>query len=807
MREGILKIDQAHKEDYNEILPLFIYPDEEAAKIIYPEMDRAIEKFSKVIANHSMRIQGKERNNWIADSYYLLGKSKFYKHDYVGADEAFQYATKAFQQDPIHWEAMLWVGINHLHHKKHTKADAVLSMINNEARYPTELRGYFHAVYADYYIQQKDYNSAIDHLEKAVKMTDDRTINARYSYVLAQLYQETRNFHDATQHFENVIEMKPKYELLFNAKISLAKAYDVRAKNAEEIKDELYKMLNDKKNYEYRDQIYFALAELYFRKGDQTEGISYYQKSVAVSSNSKHKTMVYKLLGDLFFKLPHYVNSKLYYDSTLLFMDKNHENYHEIQFKNEGLTKLVENIRIIELQDSLIGLSTMDERDIDKLIANLIKEAKVEDEQLRLKKEAFEQQELAQKNASRLKGPSSWYFTNSTTLEFGRKEFSRIWGERTLEDHWRRSDKQTLSFDLKEEVEPIEEPTEPEFVDERYTEEYYKKNLLTTAEAVGAAHNKVIAAHYECGEIYKETFEDEYNAIYSFEEIGNNYDTSAYALPSYYQLYRIYLRLEDHVQAEKYKAMILDNYPFSEFAKIIRDPQYAEKKNASKKNVEQFYETVYDLYTKELYAEVVQACETADTSFVDNHMSPKFSYLKALAIGRSDSKDEFKTALEAVVKTYPNDEVKIKAQDILNRMNGAEIKEQQAEEGFIDDPLKKHLFVVLIPLEDKNFSNYKSRISSFTSKYYNEKSYKVKNHLFKENFQLVNVGSLADAEAAMEFYDSFLNDKEIMPPLVEKNYTTFVISKDNYALLTKNENLNEYLEFFSLMYILNSPQK
>ena len=35
----------------------------------------------------------------------------------------------------------------------------------------------------------------------------------------------------------------------------------------------------------------------------------------------------------------------------------------------------------------------------------------------------------------------AWYFDNPKTVEFGVREFTRKWGERKLEDNWRRSNK------------------------------------------------------------------------------------------------------------------------------------------------------------------------------------------------------------------------------------------------------------------------------------------------------------------------------------------------------------------------------
>jgi len=56
-KEGKTKIETGYKENYSQILPVFIYPDNNSSKSIYPEMDRTIEKCSKGVQKHSMYIK------------------------------------------------------------------------------------------------------------------------------------------------------------------------------------------------------------------------------------------------------------------------------------------------------------------------------------------------------------------------------------------------------------------------------------------------------------------------------------------------------------------------------------------------------------------------------------------------------------------------------------------------------------------------------------------------------------------------------------------------------------------------------
>jgi len=94
VKEGLAVLVLQHKDDYDNILPIFIYGDGAAAKSIYPEMNIAIEKCSRVIERHSMKIKGKERCKWIDENYFVIGKANFYKQSYLDAERVFGYTAR-----------------------------------------------------------------------------------------------------------------------------------------------------------------------------------------------------------------------------------------------------------------------------------------------------------------------------------------------------------------------------------------------------------------------------------------------------------------------------------------------------------------------------------------------------------------------------------------------------------------------------------------------------------------------------------------------------------------------------------------
>ena len=130
---------------------------------------------------------------------------------------------------------------------------------------------------------------AAHYLTKAITHTKNKDKRSRLTYILAQLYLKQSDYKNASHYFSQVIKMKPPYELYFNAQISRALAYDVNSKNKDEVKKMLEKMLKDDKNIEYRDQIYYALADIAFKEWKDDLAVDYLKK-IGCFKCKKHQT-------------------------------------------------------------------------------------------------------------------------------------------------------------------------------------------------------------------------------------------------------------------------------------------------------------------------------------------------------------------------------------------------------------------------------------------------------------------------------------------------------------------------------------
>ena len=512
MKEEETLLKDNFKDDYSQLLPIFIYPDEQKSQSMYAPMDKVIEKCSEVIERHSIDKRKVEYVKWIDDSYFLIGQARLYKQEYGLAEQTFLYVYQHYKKDPARYQGLTWLIKTLIETKQWDRAEEFLDLAENSIRkYPEEFVGEYHATVADFNIKRdQDYDKAIEHLEQAVELTKKRDGKARYTYILAQLYQEKKNFLLATEAYGNVLKLNPDYKMRFNARISRAIAYDVRGSDSKAIKKELNKMLKDIKNEEFKDQIYFALAELALKEDDEPLAVVLLQKSINTSvSNNKQKSLSYLRLADLYFERPDYIAAQERYDSTLQFLPEEHPEYFPTEDKNNNLQDLVRNLKVIKLQDSLLVLSNLSTGDREKKVKQIIEALQEEDErkkqaELNRLSSAQDQTNPGLINVAGGGRKGKWYFYNPTNIALGINDFKAIWGDIQLSDNWRRKNK--VSTQVVEKLNPKEKEAAIEDSVEqaqRYNPNFYLEAIPKDYQEQLIAHGKIAEALFNVGTIFK----------------------------------------------------------------------------------------------------------------------------------------------------------------------------------------------------------------------------------------------------------------------------------------------------------------
>jgi len=830
-KAGLVKISRGYQDDYAELLKVFEYSEPSTASLCSSDMERAIQKASKLISLKSITakpenkdpgqvsgkdkalLEKKEYNKWVDDSYLLIGKARFYKHEYNEATSLFNYCITDADDPLIKTEAVIWLARIFNETANYSESMKLLSSIDINAGDAKLLLPMYYTTMADLFIKQKKYSDAIDPMLKSIETVSGKRTKYRLTYLLAQLYEKSGNGALATSYYRKVVKMNPPYDVEFNARINIAGVFDINSGDPKEITHELEKMLNDSKNKDYQDQIYFALGNISMKEGREAEALDYFRKSaIAKSMNQNQKGRSYLALAGYYLKRPDYIKAGTYYDSAVYFLDQKYPDYLAIRTKSQSLNALVSQLTIIQREDSLQKVARMSETDRNAVITNII--AQITKDQREGLNSSNDRYNLGQyyENERRFQGnidqEGKWYFYNQTALTFGRTEFRKRWGDRKLEDNWRRSNKTRVSNSQNSNNpnEPAQNRADTSAAENDIKKpKFYLKNLPLNDSLMNISNEKIANAMLNAGKAFSERVSDAGKATETFETLISRFPSSDLIPETLYTLYRVN-KEGNNAKSETYRQRLLQKYPDNEFAKILSDPGYYEKKMADLKMAEKIYDDAYISYTGENFINAITICDDGLKKYPQDQLAPKFLLLRAFSVGRTGDERTFRDELNNLIKVWPETAESKKASEVLSYLNQKtpELKVEEdkkiAIEIFTADSTTNHVFALIINdlafnVNQASFDVISYNIDNFTNKNFKTEATKIEN-----KFILITVSGFSGFAQAIDYYNDFKSEKVIRNTAGAK-MMTFIISDDNLKVLKNDKNPDRYLLFFKEKYL------
>ncbi len=828
LKDGLVKLEAIVIDDYAKNLLVFNYGDKAQMGSLIADMDRAIEKGSVTALRHSMWFKNREHCNWIDDSYMLIGKANFYKQEYTSARQSFNFVLSRYYYNSIKSEAQLWLAKTFIESGSFQKAETLLdeiSLLFDDEQTPY-VRKNLDLVYADLFLKSNQDQKAKPYLEKALDLPISRKMIARISYVLAQLYQKENQPAIASEYYQKVIKLNTNYQMAFNAKINLAYLYTHNAKGGEDLRKSLSKMLKDSKNKNYLDQIYYALAEIDLKDNDTLQAISNLRKAVKQSTQNKTQQAIASLkAADLLFENKRFSLSNLYYDTALQALPPKYEDYNRITKEASIFKHLSQQLGLVQEQDSLLALGRLSNTHLYAIADSLIQVVIASEEQQR-DEEFAKQQSITMGNQSRntsettAMGSGKWYFYNAQARSMGYTEFIAKWGNRKLADNWRLSNKEaqnTHDFGLQNEN--MDEENADENLDEGSatnpkSRNYYLKDIPRTAEQIKNAENKIADALYQAAFIYKEDLKDNKNALAVFEEFARRIEEHPYQLQVYFQLYQMY---DEQTQAEeknKYKNLIIVNFPETDYALLVQNPDYAREIEKRQNYFNDQYKRTYQAFEKGQYLLALHYANQALDKTEDHALKANFMYLKALSLAQTSVLDSLYTNLEKLIKSYPDAPIAAQAKNVLSQRGKAldsftaSAKETaSAPNALLNEALAmyqvktndKHFMLIILNTEKINSNAIQVRIQDFNKK--QAPNIQLTSLAFDNQRQIIRIGEFKNQTEAMDYYNVFIADNYVFPAILKNESKTFVISADNYPLFFSDKDVEKYELFFNKKYI------
>ena len=720
--------------------------------------------------------------------------------------------TKFKEDDPkshrlCYNDGLLLLARNFIERERFSEADFILNRLEKDPKSDKILKKDLYPARASYYLKKKDYTKAITALRQAIQYSKEKTEKARFAFIIAQIYQMNKDGSSAFTAFNEVLKYKPNYDMEFNAKLNLEKnAWVSGRESAASALKKLEKMAKDLKNEEYRDQIYFTLAEIALESGEKKEAITYLDQAITFNTGNKAQlTECHFALGQLHLENEDYVKAQFHFEAALTGLGKTDERYVQVKKYSENLKDIADNIKIIDLQDSLLLISFMD----DKSKKDLAKKIKSD----RIKNEEEKTNGVAKANASSASsggvvlGSSNFFAYNPRDVKKGQREFERVWGNRDLVDNWRTSrSAAAISSDL----DGDDNFTDAIAIMTMAEVKQILRNVPETEEAQNAARAKIQKAMLNLGILYRDRLENYEKSISILEELNDKYPGNKHELDSWYYLHQSNKDLGNGTRAQYYADLIQAEYADSDYAKILSDPNYAIDLLAKEKEVSTAYDIVYNLFDNGQYEEASTKIAAVTQNYGTSHpYVAKLALLNAMCIGNMQGKETYIKALKETIKKYPQTDVQTRAREILRFLEGDRTAFGGKTGSGIDSPNYRtedgslhYALLILNNPKQVSINDTKISISNYHRKYHKLDKLAMASLSFNASSDniIVLIRKFKDKKEAMKYYDGAIKKmKQYVPSNADTDF--FVISQQNYRELMKFKSVEAYRIFFDTNYL------
>lgn len=718
LEEIIARAKYSFKDDFTQLLPFYNFSLQQTSQD--RELDSVLYKANAGILLHDLR------NTWIDNLYMLMGRAYYYKNILDTAYLTFQYINyifsprekdgydipigsnateggnafsistkektdilhKAWSSPPSRNESFIWQIRTFLARDEMPEASGLIETLKHDPNFPDRLQTDLKEVQALYFYQQQLYDSAAVYLEQALPNAASGTERARWEYLIAQLWERANDHQQAQEFYDRSIRhtLDPIMEVY--ARLNSIRQNKGDEKAIQENIDDLVKMARRDKYTNYRDIIYFAAAQMELERNNIAGAKALLLRATRYpnpTGDNLNKSRAFLMLGGLAFDEKSYAESKRYYDSVTV-VDSSILAQQVYDNRKGALSRIVQQLDIIERQDSLQRIANMPEAAREAFVRKLAKQLR---KQQGIKEEdpsaAPDNSNLTQNNnnapAPDLFGDNSkgdWYFYNSGLKSKGFNEFKNKWGARKNVDNWRRiaavrqaaAANQAIVADAGAGNPMTGNAGMEGGASNDLSYEGLLKNLPLTDQQMAVSNDSIENAQLQLGKAYIEGLEEYAPAITVLESFLERFGYSSLRPEALYLLYYCYNKMGLTASAQRVANELKEKYAGTSFEKTVSNPKGSPEENAAKIAMTKQYEHVYNLFIEGSFQEALMQKKIADSLYGTNYWTPQLLYIQSVYFIRQRMDDSAKVSLQYIVSMYANTPMAEKAKtmiDVLGR--------------------------------------------------------------------------------------------------------------------------------------------
>lgn len=830
IEENIVRI---HQDDPQELIPLFVVDPQLYPNELAPEMDSLIQRASLGIQIHD------PRSKWQDDLYFIVGKSYYYKGDYENAQAAFRYVITIgdeikteykkkhpkwtydpaqFSMPPIKGqhiparnEAIIWLAKAMVADGANNKAIGLLQMVQNESQFPEELKGTLNLELANIYLKQGQTDRAIPAL---IAASEDKKINSyqkvRVHFLLGQIFQEKEDFYAANLYFDQLSKGNVPTDLSFYAQHQKLWNQFILEDQPLEAQEKLVKLAKEGRYKVFAGRAYLTLAQTYALQDHLEKAINTLEESIAATQDLFISSEAHTRLGDYHYQTLHYSSALIAYEKALTELDPDlqSEFHHRATQRSNALTILVPQYEDLKSADSLYRLIHLDEKDQRKEIQDHIRALK---QSMRDSIAAAEMNQISNpalalnQRAPERAGRNNFYFDNPQLVQQGLQEFKETWGNRPLQDNWRKESRaigNNAGMNLDSEQDLVLEMD----AEGLPTEAFLMAQIPKNEKEIQDIHQSIGNYLFIVGKGYYSLVEDYLLAFNTLNRFITDYPDHPSVPEAYYYLYLIAdknpsLAKQVELLEQMRKAIGADHRLVLQIEESLTSGSDTDE-NPSQEDYEYLYDELYTLYSNHQYVTLLQQIK----SHRENNLSFKeyeahVALLKILGEVGVKNIEDAQLELELFMIQHPEKEQLIDiARSLSEKLNN---EEEWDEEEMIQSIQQSYLhstndlFEVVIRMPSNAESMVlKSSLSDFNlmSELYGSHGVNIQSFNVQEN--IIIIKNFENYAAAVQYIQAIRKQSILAAQLPSNTRNIRPISIGNLQRLLYTNDWEEYEQFY-----------
>ena len=866
--EGMRTKTEGNKDNYTGVIPLLMVSNKTSQSLGSSNFETTITKCEKTIKLYSIKAKPetkrghrltpaekayrnrKEFNPFIKNAWILMGKAQMEKGDFIEAASTFAYTERLYQSQPkIANIARSLLALCYTELEWYYDAEVLLSKVRRDS-IPHTARKPYNTAMTNWYLRQKQWKEALPYLRQEIKNMPRGIPRARGYFLLGQLCQQLDLRQEGYEALQKCMRQAPPYELKFNAQILQTEV--MPQGNFQKKIAKLRRMAKSPNNKNYLDQVYYAMGNVYLALPDTAKAIEAYETgSRQTSKNNLSKATLMLSLGDLYWAKERFDKAQRCYSAAASGLGKEHERSEELQQRNKILTQLVPPAKEIFVQDSLQALALMPEKERNAVIDKVIEYVKLKQKnERRAKNDSLargQRNRRATGNNQLSAGQSpqdksgTWYFYNQQTVEQGKLQFQRLWGERPNEDNWRRSDKESAPRQGSDDIDYEKEDTTATTPDNRKQDDkkagktkkqeadsldqgplsraYYLAQLPFTDEQKAESNRKLSQALFKAGVIEKDMMDNYALSRKTLMRLYSHFPDFKQRDELLYHLYLLELHWGTRESADAYKKELAATFPDSPFAKLITNPDFEENARYGTQIEDSVYARTYEAYRNDDFATMEQGCRLSESKYPKGANRAKFIFLNAMYQLHKGNIKGFAQNLRDIVKDHREDPISELAGGIVKNIEAGKVPAEgsfdlaslwaaRGSAAAVDSTIQKDTLeadryteyqVILTYSKDSvNEGKLLYDVSRFNFTNYNVRNFDIEIVQAEDGAEM-HLKGFTGFDEAHRYQQELYSDSACRPTLV--HVTPLLISEHNLKLIGIKYTMGEYKAFYQKHFV------